>query len=53
MLSYIGGKIGLLTYENKLKAFGNKMTRRLFGSEKQEVTGGSGKLHSQVLHDFH
>jgi hypothetical protein len=30
----------------------NRVLRKIFGSERKEVTGGWGKLHNEELHDF-
>jgi hypothetical protein len=32
--------------------FQNRALRRIFGSEKHEVTGGLRKLHNEELHDL-
>jgi hypothetical protein len=33
--------------------FENRVLRRIFGSKKDEVTGGWRELHNEELHNFH
>jgi hypothetical protein len=33
--------------------FKNRVLRRIFGPEKNEVLGGRRKLHNKVLHDLY
>jgi hypothetical protein len=33
-----------------LKAFGNRVLRRIFGPEREEVVGGWRRLHNEELH---
>jgi hypothetical protein len=33
--------------------FGNRMLRRIFGPRRDEVTGGSIKLHNEEFHNFY
>jgi hypothetical protein len=33
--------------------FGDKMLRRIFGTERDEVTGGWRKLHNEELHNLY
>jgi hypothetical protein len=44
MVSYIEG--------HKLRVFENRLLRRKFGANGDEVTGGWRKLHKEDLHDF-
>jgi hypothetical protein len=36
-----------------VKAFENKVLRRIFGLKRYEVVGGWGKLHSEELHSLY
>jgi hypothetical protein len=36
-----------LREEHRLKVFENRVLRRIFGSKREEVTGGGRKLHSK------
>jgi hypothetical protein len=42
-----------LREEYRLRVFENRVLRRIFGSKRDEVTGGWRKLHSEELHDFY
>jgi hypothetical protein len=42
-----------LREERKLRAFENRMLRRIFLPETDEVTGGWRKLHNEELHDLY
>jgi hypothetical protein len=33
--------------------FGNRVLRRIYGAKKEEVAGGSRRLHSQELHNLY
>jgi hypothetical protein len=37
--------------EYKLRVFENRVLRRIFGSKRDEVTGGWRKLHNEELHN--
>jgi hypothetical protein len=39
-----------LREEHKLRVFENRVLRRIFGSKRDEVTGGWRKLHNEELH---
>jgi hypothetical protein len=41
-----------LREEHRLRVFENKVLRRIFGSKRDEVTGGWRKLHSEELHNL-
>jgi hypothetical protein len=40
----------VLREEHRLKVFGNRVLRRMFGPKKDEVTGGWRKLRNEELH---
>jgi hypothetical protein len=40
-----------LREEHELREYENKALRRIFGSKREEVMGGWGKLHSEELHN--
>jgi hypothetical protein len=42
-----------LTEERKLRVFENRVLWRIFGSKRDEETGGWRKLHNEELHDLH
>jgi hypothetical protein len=42
-----------LREEHKLRVFGNRVLRRIFGPKRDEVTGGWRKLHSDELHNLY
>jgi hypothetical protein len=49
----MGVKLGLsLREECRLRVFENKMLWGIFGSERDEVTGGWRKLHNEELRDL-
>jgi hypothetical protein len=35
-----------------MRMFGNRVLRKVFGPNREEVTGGRKKLHNGELHDF-
>jgi hypothetical protein len=37
----------------RLRVFGNRVLRRIFGPKRDEVTGEWRKLHNEDLHDLH
>jgi len=39
--------------EHRLKVFGNMMLRKIFRSNKEEITGVGRKLHAKKLHDLY
>jgi hypothetical protein len=39
--------------EHRLRVFENRMLRRIFGSKRDEVTGGCKKLHNEEIHDLY
>jgi hypothetical protein len=39
--------------EHRLRVFGTKVLRRMFGSKRNEVTGGWRKLHNEELHNLY
>jgi hypothetical protein len=49
----MGVKLGCLTLreEHRLKVFENRVQRRIFGLQRDEVTGGWRKLHSAELYN--
>jgi hypothetical protein len=51
----MGVKFGLLTLSNehRLKVLENRVLRRIFGSKRDEVTGGWIKLHNDGLHNLY
>jgi hypothetical protein len=42
-----------LREEHRLRAFKNRMLRRIFGPRKDEVTGDWRKLHNEELHNLY
>jgi hypothetical protein len=42
-----------LREEHKLRAFENRVLRRIFGPKRYEVTGEWRKLHNEELHDLY
>jgi hypothetical protein len=42
-----------LREEHRLRVFGNRMLRRIFGPKRDEVTGGWRKLHNEELHGLY
>jgi hypothetical protein len=42
-----------LRKEHRLRAFENKVLRRIFGLKRDEVTGGRRKLHNEELRDLY
>jgi hypothetical protein len=43
----------ILRKEHTLGVFENRMLRRIFGPERDEVTGERRKLHYEELHDLY
>jgi hypothetical protein len=43
----------ILNKEWRLRVFGNKALRRIFGPKKEEVVGAWRKLHYEQLHNLH
>jgi hypothetical protein len=39
--------------EHRLRAFENRVLRRIFGQKRDEVTGGWRKLHNEELHNLY
>jgi hypothetical protein len=39
--------------ERRLKVFGNRVLRRIFGPKREEVAGGWKRLHNEELLDLH
>jgi hypothetical protein len=50
-----GCEIWSLTFreEHRLRVFENRVLRRIFGRERDEVTGGWRKLHNEEFHDLY
>jgi hypothetical protein len=42
-----------LREEHRLRVLENRVLRRIFGSERDEVTGGWRKLHNEELHNLY
>jgi hypothetical protein len=42
-----------LREECRLKVFGNRVLRRIFGPKRDEVIGGRRKLHDEELHNLY
>jgi hypothetical protein len=42
-----------LREEHRLRVFENRVLRRIFGPERDEVTGGGRKLHNEELHNLY
>jgi hypothetical protein len=42
-----------LREEHRLRVFENRVLRRLFGTKRDEVVGGSRKLRNEELHDLY
>jgi hypothetical protein len=42
-----------LREERRLRAFENRVLRRIFGPKRDEVTGEWRKLHNEVLNDLY
>jgi hypothetical protein len=43
----------MLSEENVLRVYENRVLRRIFGPERDEVTRGLGKLHNEELHNLY
>jgi hypothetical protein len=39
--------------EHRLRAFENRVLRRIFGPKRDKVTGGWSKLHNEELHNLY
>jgi hypothetical protein len=42
-----------LREEHRLRVFGNRLLKRIFGEKRYEVTGGWRKLHNEELHNLY
>jgi hypothetical protein len=42
-----------LREEHRLRVFGNRVLRRIFGPKRDEVKGGWRKLHNEELHSLY
>jgi hypothetical protein len=42
-----------LREEHRLRVFENRVLRRIFGPNRDEVTGGWRKLHNEELHNLY
>jgi hypothetical protein len=42
-----------ITEEYRLRVFENRVLKRIFGSKRDEVTGGWRKLHNEELHNLY
>jgi hypothetical protein len=43
----------VLRAEHRLGVFENRVLRRIFGPKRDELTGGSRKLHNEELHNLY
>jgi hypothetical protein len=43
----------ILREEHRLRVFGNRVLKRIFGPKRNEVTGGWRKLHNEELHNLY
>jgi hypothetical protein len=43
----------ILREEHRLKVFEDSVLRKMFGPERNKVTGGSRKLHDEEFHNFY
>jgi hypothetical protein len=43
----------LVREEHRLRMFGNRVLRRIFGPKREEVKGGWRRLHNVELHNFY
>jgi hypothetical protein len=48
----MGAKLGL-TLREELRVFENRVLRRIFGPNRDEVTGDWRKLHNEELHNLY
>jgi hypothetical protein len=46
-------KQGGTVYEHRLRVFENRVLRRIFGSKRDEVTGGWRTLYNEELHNLY
>jgi hypothetical protein len=51
-LSYHGSGL-TLREEHRLKAFENRVLRRIFGPKRQEVAGSWRRLHNEEFHNLY
>jgi hypothetical protein len=42
-----------LREEHRLRVFENRMLRKIFGTKRDQVTGGWRKLHNEELHNLY
>jgi hypothetical protein len=42
-----------LREERRLRVFGNRVLRRIFGPKRDEVTGEWGKFHNEEINDLY
>jgi hypothetical protein len=42
----------ILREEHRMRVFDNRVLRRIFGPNRNKVTGGWGKLHNEELHNL-
>jgi hypothetical protein len=45
--------LNFLREDRKLRAFGNRVLRRIFGPKRDEMTGEWRKLHNEELNDLY
>jgi hypothetical protein len=43
----------MLHGEHRLRAFENRLLKRIFGSRRDDMTGGWRKQHNEDLHNLH
>jgi hypothetical protein len=43
----------ILRAEHRLRIFGNRVLRRIFGTKRDELTGDWRKLHNEELHSLY
>jgi hypothetical protein len=43
----------ILSEEHRLRMFENKVLRRIFGSKRDDMTGGWRKLHNEEFHSLY
>jgi hypothetical protein len=42
-----------LSWKRRLRAFGTGVTRKIYGYEREKLTGGWRKLHNEELYDLY